>query len=75
MKTTAMGRLLGYNQGDSNTSIVSQSLIRIALVGYLVFNAWQGYNWDLFGYNIFLLVGIVGLILIIVEVVQEEMEK
>ena len=67
-------RLLGYDDSGTPMEIVTDLLIRYSVLGYLVFNAWQGYNWNLFGYNIFLYTGLLAFLIIVIDVILDEEE-
>ena len=73
MEINRVGWLLGFRQGDSDMSIASQGLIRIAIFGYIVFDIWFEHIYIL-GYNIFLFTGIAGLIILFVEGIMMEEE-
>jgi uncharacterized membrane protein len=73
MELNLVHRLTGYNINGSNIENVSNILIRWAIVGYLVFAIWFEHIYIL-GYNIFLFIGIAGVIVVFIEVTMEEKE-
>ena len=67
--------LLGLDAKGGLHANISLMLIRVSLAGYLVFDAWLGYHYVYFGYNLFLWMGIGAIALIVLEAAFDERQK
>ena len=63
---------LGLDAKGGIHANISLMLIRVSIAGYLVFDAWLGYHYVYFGYNLFLWIGLSAIVSIILEAALEE---
>ena len=66
---------LGLDAKEGLLASISLMLIRVSLAGYLVFDAWLGYHYVYFGYNLFLWIGLGAIGVIFIEGMLEEEPK
>ena len=66
---------LGLDAKGGLHANISLMLIRVSLAGYLVFDAWLGYHYVYFGYNLFFWIFIGAIVSIGLEAALEEEEK